>query len=270
MKKLKFAGLCVLLFLGLCAIPASEFSLSLPGGSGPQKKEIVCWGDSMTAGYGASEAILSLDGNRYDISDLSYPEVLQRLTGIKTCNFGVFGATSEEISIMQGGTVPEQPLSAYDVIDRDVMRQAESHPGDILILEMGSNGGWKDYDELIAQYRAMLAHAACEKYIIIGDTDDPLNSADPHGARGSGTTETAWENALREAFGDHFINMRVFLVENGLELVGWKATPADEAAARQGNISARLRADWTHFNSYGYYAQAVGVYQKGRQLGYWQ
>ena len=241
-------------------------------------QEIVCWGDSMTEGFGASEAQIETDDGMFDASNLSYPEVLQQLTGIKTYNFGVPSATSEEIAVMQGGITAAGDIASYDTIDYDVMAQAKDHPGDILILEIGSNDGWYgDYATLIAQYNAMIAHAGCSKYIIIGDTDDPENSVDDAVAQTAmvqendpvGTEDTSWDAALREAFGDHFINMRAFLIEEGLRVTGLSPTEADTEAAAHGAISVQLRSDWTHFNSYGYYAQAVGVYQKGIELGYW-
>lgn len=34
-----------------------------------------------------------------------------------------------------------------------ITKAAYDHKDDILVLEMGSNGGWDDYDELISQYK---------------------------------------------------------------------------------------------------------------------
>ena len=38
---------------------------------------------------------------------------------------------------------------------------------------------------------------------------------------------------------------------------------------RIGRISKRIRADWTHLNSKGYYSKGKGIYLKGVELGYW-
>lgn len=147
---------------------------------------------------------------------------------------------------------------------------AVERQGDILVLEIGSNGGWdQDYAVLIAQYDAMIQSAGCKYYIIVGDTDDPALSADNHGTE-TGAGETPWELALKEAYGDHFLNMRLFLIQNGLRLCGLEPTPADTDGALRGEIPQRLRSDWTHFNAYGYYAKARGIYIKGQELGYWE
>lgn len=141
---------------------------------------------------------------------------------------------------------------------------------DILILEMGSNGGWyNDYDELIDQYDAILQYTGAKYYIIVGDTDEPVLSADEnHG--NIGMEDTPWEQALQAAYGDHFFNLRKYMIQNGLSDCGFTATDEDLEGYTHGNISQQLRSDWTHFNAYGYYAKAKGIYEKGRELGYWE
>ena len=236
--------------------------------------EIVCWGDSMTAGTGKSKAVISSDSKLFDASNMSYPDVLEKLTGYKTYNFGVPGATSQEIAILQGG-ISGSNSSYLKKVNKDIVKSGEKHPGNILILEIGSNGGWDNYSELIAQYNAMIDHSGCSNYIIIGDTDDPENSADPlvyDYAENitSSTTETSWDETLRKAFGDHFINMRLELISRGLTIAGLTETSSDKKGAMKGKVSKQLRADWTHFNSYGYYSKAVIIHEKGIQLGYWK
>lgn len=300
------------------------------GSGGDDTREIVCWGDSMTQGVGADtdvDALVSLaDGELYDTSAQSYPQVLSQLTGLDTYNFGVAGATSEEIAVMQGGLPwteievaddgdePEDPAEdataenddlapddgneseaeaaaaaddeggddeadeqgeqVISHIDPEVAEEGEERTGDILVLEIGSNGGWDDdYQVLISQYRAMIDRSGCEDYLILGDTDDPGTSVGDTSqvpfTEDYAPRETSWEAALREAFGDHFINMRVFLIKHGLEISGLTPTAEDVANARLGCISKQLRSDWTHLNAHGYFAKAVAVYQRGVKLGYW-
>lgn len=147
---------------------------------------------------------------------------------------------------------------------------------DILILEMGSNGGWEnDYQQLILQYDNIILNSGCKYYIIVGDTDDPADSADGYqGVYDSdgnyvGIGDTSWEAALRLAYGDHFFNTRTYMIQNGLSDCGLDATTDDLENFKMGNISKQLRYDWTHFNCYGYYSKGIGVYKKGVELGYW-
>lgn len=264
-----------------------------PGPSENDDRVIVCWGDSLTQGVGADDALVSLaDGEPYDTSYQSYPQVLSQLTGLDTYNFGVAGATSEEIAIMQGALSlkgAEEPGAAEDSegetandddketishIDPMVIEQGQEHAGDILILEIGSNGGWDgDYQTLIDQYKAMIDYSGCKDYLILGDTDDPGTSVgdtnqEPF-TEDYAPKETDWEAALRESFGDHFINMRVFLIKHGLQISGLEPTEQDFEDAQRGCISQQLRSDWTHLNARGYFAEAVAVYMRGIRLGYW-
>lgn len=153
----------------------------------------------------------------------------------------------------------------------------ERSNNDILILEMGSNGGWEnDYQQLILQYDDIILNSNCKYYIIVGDTDDPGTSlADDNQGEynedGSyvGIGDTAWEAALREAYGKHFFNIRTYMIQNGLADCGLSTTTSDLENFRKGNISKQLRYDWTHFNCYGYYTKGIGIYKKGVELGYW-
>ena len=143
---------------------------------------------------------------------------------------------------------------------------------DILVIQMGSNGGWDSYDELIAQYQAMIEKSGTQCYIIIGDTDNPTEAYDSEQYESDievGTKDNVWETALREAFGEHFINMRAFMIEHGLETVGLEPTEQDLDDLANGRVPEQLKDDYTHFNSYGYYAMGAAVYQKGVELGYW-
>lgn len=294
---------------------AIPFSYLMNNADENDNREIVCWGDSMTAGNGSADGQVAIRGVVYDISGLSYPEILEGLTGLKTYNFGIPGATSEEIAIMQGAlTVPQSaefvkamktvndgskpagfdytgPREQY--IKQEFIDEGKKHPGDILILEIGSNGGWyNDYSILVGQYRAMIEHSGCEDYIIIGDTDDPQCSADVNvraqaeffesvqNKINDGSirkdvfynyiSETIWDMALEAEFGDHFINMRRYILEKGMLLCGLYPTVEEEEELKLGIIPDSLRSDWTHFSSYGYYVQAVAVYEKGIELGYWK
>jgi lysophospholipase L1-like esterase len=156
-------------------------------------------------------------------------------------------------------------------------RAAQDHSDDILIIEIGSNGGWhNDYAELVAQIDSIIERYNNPYYIIIGDTDDPGDSADANqgllDANGNkiGRSDTYWEAALRQAYGEHFLNMREYMITNGLRDAGLLTTKRDLRYFQAGMISKKLRADWTHFNSYGYYSKAKAIYLKGVALGYWE
>lgn len=348
------------------------------------KRNISCWGDSMTEGFKTTAASIKVGGIKKDISYSTYPSVLQSLNAITTYNLGVSGENSRQIASRQGGwkmytsenftisdgkgtfsmvmsqdgdsisladfsgynfkseenhlcmigdywgylvgtgsgytfTLKEsisQPLLEaetetpediaagretllQEIIQQETIPQETIQPkkentvsetltvsadifipagtqirtaasieraDDILIIEMGSNGGWKyNYQTLIEQYDAMIESVNCKYYIIIGDTDDPAQDNGEY----IGLGDTAWEATLREAYGDHFINMRTYLIENALNDCGLTTDKKDLNAYTKGYLSRKIRSDITHFNAYGYYSKGIAVYKKGVELGYW-
>ena len=78
--------------------PEERVLVSDDRSNGKASKEIVCWGDSMTEGAGRDPAVIATGDGVFDASYLSYPDVLQKLTGMTTCNFGVSGALCKEPS----------------------------------------------------------------------------------------------------------------------------------------------------------------------------
>lgn len=176
----------------------------------------------------------------------------------------------------ENSTVTKKIIDLSEGTEASTKATIEHSNKDILVLEMGSNGGWSnDYQELILQYDNIILNSGCKYYIIVGDTDDPAKSADAnqdeYDESGDyvGIGDTSWEAALREAYGDHFFNARTYLIQYGLSVCGLSVLEDDLDNYRKGNISEQLRYDWTHFNCYGYYAKGVGIYKKGIELGYW-
>ncbi len=222
--------------------------------------QISCWGDSMTAGVGAVNGSINTDEGQVQLSHADYPSDLSVLTGYTVNNFGQPGATSDEIV--------KNANNYY----------AQNTTNDIVLIEIGSNGGWdNNYDTLIDQYKSVIDTSQATEYIIIGDTDNPLESVDVNQTEYVdenkneyvGHNETKWEYALSLAFGNHFFNTRLYLLDNGLSDVGLTPTKEDLDMIQKGNIPNELRYDWTHFNNYGYYSKALGIYKKGKELGYW-
>ena len=119
----------------------------------------------------------------------------------------------------------------------------------------------------------MIDKSGTQCYIIIGDTDNPKESIDSESYTDNyepGLNDTYWEAALREAFGEHFINMRTYMLENALDIAGLEATEKDTYNLSNGLVPESIKFDYTHMNSYGYYVMGKAVYDKGIELGYWQ
>ena len=219
------------------------------------------------------ETITMDDYSGYGYEDNTYPDTVyinDVLCCVERADEGLY------ISICSDAycdSVTEMYINAWT---RVIPKAAYDHRNDILILEMGSNGGWEnDYDELIKQYQNIIDNSYYADYIIVGDTDNPGESADiyqdvyDNNGNYAGLHATLWEQSLYDAFGEHFLNTRLYLMENALSDCGLTPTENDIIDIQTGNLPEQIRADFTHFNSYGYYSKAKAIYLKGIELGYW-
>ena len=219
------------------------------------------------------ETITMDDYSGYGYEDNTYPDTVyinDVLCCVERADEGLYISICSDADC---DSVTEMYINAWT---RVIPKAAYDHRNDILILEMGSNGGWEnDYDELIKQYQNIIDNSYYADYIIVGDTDNPGESADiyqdvyDNNGNYAGLHATLWEPALYDAFGEHFLNTRLYLMENALYDCGLTPTENDIIDIQTGNLPEQIRADFTHFNSYGYYSKAKAIYLKGIELGYW-
>ena len=219
------------------------------------------------------ETITMDDYSGYGYEDNTYPDTVyinDVLCCVERADEGLYISICSDADC---DSVTEMYINAWT---RVIPKAAYDHRNDILILEMGSNGGWEnDYDELIRQYQNIIDNSYYADYIIVGDTDNPGESADIYqdvydsNGNYAGLHATLWEQALYYAFGEHFLNTRLYLMENALSDCGLTPTENDIIDIQTGNLPEQIRADFTHFNSYGYYSKAKAIYLKGIELGYW-
>lgn len=219
------------------------------------------------------ETITMDDYSGYGYEDNTYPDTVyinDVLCCVERADEGLYISICSDADF---DSVTEMYINAWT---RVIPKAAYDHRNDILILEMGSNGGWEnDYDELIKQYQNIIDNSYYADYIIVGDTDNPGESADiyqdvyDNNGNYAGLHATLWEQSLYDAFGEHFLNTRLYLMENALSDCGLTPTENDIIDIQTGNLPEQIRADFTHFNSYGYYSKAKAIYLKGIELGYW-
>lgn len=219
------------------------------------------------------ETITMDDYSGYGYEDNTYPDTVyinDVLCCVERADEGLYISICSDADF---DSVTEMYINAWT---RVIPKAAYDHRNDILILEMGSNGGWEnDYDELIKQYQNIIDNSYYADYIIVGDTDNPGESADTYqdvydnNGNYAGLHATLWEQALYDAFREHFLNTRLYLMENALSDCGLTPTENDIIDIQTGNLPEQIRADFTHFNSYGYYSKAKAIYLKGIELGYW-
>ena len=258
--------------LGVCGETSYEIAFRQGGLAMYVDKAVT-----VRAGRRSKINIVDAYGNKVELQNFngyaSYNDEPENLVYIDnapyqlTCNNGNWyisfydTETTGSVKIKKNSQVVTQ--AAHDIADTS---------SDVLVIQMGSNGGWDDYDMLISQYKAMIANSGTQCYIIIGDTDNPDESIEGDYYSSSsdvGLNDTYWEAALREAFGEHFINMRTYMLENAMDIAGLEPTEEDAYNLANSMMPESIKSDYTHMNAYGYYVIGVGVYEKGSELGYW-
>lgn len=131
---------------------------------------------------------------------------------------------------------------------------------DILVIFSGTN----DYPDtesikgVIAYQRAMLKYAGAEDYVIIGMT------------KKKAMEEIEEINQILAAeYGEHFLDIRTYLMEHGLEDAGVAETAQDRADMEAGEIPASLRTDEEGHGTSAFY-RIIGeqLYKKMQELGY--
>lgn len=130
---------------------------------------------------------------------------------------------------------------------------------DIVILFAGSNDRptADTVDQLIQTEKEMLAYLGAEKYIVVGLTSKGMVS------------DVAEVNAaLEEAFGEHFLDIRSYLLENGLKDAGITPTSQDMADIAAGEIPSSLRVDVVHGTPDFYRILGNQLYEKIEADGY--
>lgn len=87
-------------------------------------------------------------------------------------------------------------------------------PDDIVLLNVGANGGYTDNNDFMEQYKRLVDHLGTKKYIALNCHYAQI--ADPT-ALNSVTNSIIRETALRKAFGARYVNMREYFCTNALK-----------------------------------------------------
>lgn len=125
------------------------------------------------------------------------------------------------------------------------------------VIFIGNNGGFTDYNDLIAQQNAIAASRSGKKYIVVGIT---LNNAVPDFA--------TYDAVMAQTYGSRYLNFRQYVASIDLTAYGIVPSAADYSLMAQGQLPLCIKSDANHLNSIGYQILAQAVYQKLSALGY--
>jgi lysophospholipase L1-like esterase len=182
-------------------------------------KAIVAWGDSLTYGVKGGE---------------SYPKQLQRLTAIRVINKGVSGAKSDAIAAEM---VSNTSLYKYPVI-----------------IWVGRNN-FRYPEQVKADIALMISKLGHQHYLVLSI----LNKNTPDELKGGKAYAILADlnHYLKETYGEHFIDVRAYLVDS------YDAGSDNDIMNYDEDVApASLRIDDLHLNAKGYDLVAQKVYEK--------
>lgn len=277
--------------------PVAEFSGQLP--------RIVCWGDSLTASFDMKTAypdvLRQLSGCEvinYGVESENTKMIAMREGGIRVnvkatvipddCQLiPVFLRTEDEGHVFfldhgDGGVNPcsicgiegtLQKLNGAYYFERSSKGERISVPegtqfktygmndakeGDVLVIFTGTND-MPDSDsvyDIIKMQRDMLEFAECDRYVVVGLTYGGIEEIE------------AVNEILANEYGDHFVDVRNYMLAFGLEDAGLSVTEGDKDDIGKGEIPRSLRRDYVHGNADYYKLTAQQIYRKMQYLGY--
>lgn len=162
----------------------------------------------------------------------------------------------------------------------DIFNNADA----VMLVNIGINSGWNtDADTLLNQVQLMVDHftdCGGTKYIITGPYAGQFLNTDSQRA-----VVFDYETKAATAFGEHWLNLREYLIANGLTENGLTASALDTDRMAVGQIPASLLGggstteilifdgktvtDQTHPNAHGQNSIFNAFYTKGQAMGYW-
>ena len=134
-----------------------------------------------------------------------------------------------------------------------------NHRDDLMILWLGTNNkpNSSTISAVISYIDSMIEYSNSSNYIVIGLTSKSYMP-----------DIMAVNEALAQKYGEHFLDIRTYILENGLADAEITPTEQDETDIANGEIPSSLRSDDVHLNAEGYTIVGTQVYNKLISLGY--
>lgn len=118
------------------------------------------------------------------------------------------------------------------------------------IIWIGTNGGWKDADDLVEQINTVVNTYRSKEYCVLGIHFTAYKDK-----------WSSLESSMRRKFGSHFCNSRLYLSTNAMYDLGLTPTSEDLSAMNNGECPPSLMSDGVHLNDNGYKAIATLIYR---------
>lgn len=151
----------------------------------------------------------------------------------------------------QDNTDKSYTLPAGSLVTTHAM-EALRYP-EVNIIFMGQNGGYADAEELLRQVRLMKEYGSARRTIVI-------SFHAPNEVLKTRADFEKMESLMQAEFGADYINLRRYMMENGLKDAGLEPTAEDLDAVAAGRVPPQLLTDGTHFTPAAYKLIAAKVF----------
>lgn len=180
---------------------------------------------------------------------------------INPCSIaGVAGTLSESSgNYVFTRSVAGDAVVVGEIPQRVVTYAYNNHRRGITIWWLGQNGGYTDLNNLLAMVKSGVAWQTDSRFLVM---TPPTSTA---------AARAEVEALFRDAFGDKYVNIRAYMSSYwALNLAGITPTATDESDIAVGRVPESLRGDSVHHNDAGQLVIATVLYQRGKELGYWE
>ncbi len=190
------------------------------------------------------------------------PVTIAGVEGTLTREASSRGVASYQFTRLEEGQ--ETPVAKGTEI---VTASKEEYRDYIHIVWLGTYGEFTNPETLVQETKALLSRQTnnTDRYLVIG----------PCTYRGSWSTPLTYsmdsvDSAMLQAFGNHYINLRKYLIEDGLRDAGMSATKQDTTNINNGRVpdSFRSNAGGADLNGVAYDLIGQLVYKRMELLGY--
>lgn len=149
------------------------------------------------------------------------------------------------------------------IIETNAMRNYARKVGIFWIMGNDGADGASDLDVIADYIQQMVEAGRCERYLVLSKTSFVADYATDYA--------DSYDAKMHRKFGQHYINVRKYLIDYGLDDLGISPTAEDAAAIAARVIPPSLKSDASvHLTTEGYGIVAKLVYLRGKALGYWQ
>lgn len=150
-------------------------------------------------------------------------------------------------------------IKAGSIVNTYAMKNLRNKYANVFFI--GQNGGFADAADLIRQLNAMIKYSKSKRYIVI-------SFHKPNGVMKTISRMKEMEDSLNQSFGQHYINLREYMVNKGLTDAGLEPTQEDKDSIAKGQVPPQMMTDGCHFTTKGYEEIAKLVFDKIKELGY--